>query len=109
MEISGVDAGRFQAVSGLGDEIEVIEFQDGDDLVLRKRPGRVRFDDVTLKKGYIVTNDLRRWWQAASKGQFERRSISIILCDAAGISTAAGRDAGAPGYSTAGSARWCWS
>jgi phage tail-like protein len=84
VEVSGVDAGYFQAVSGLGAEIEVIEFQDGADLILRKRPGRVRFDDVTLKKGYIVTADLQRWWQAASEGQYERRDISIILRDNAG-------------------------
>jgi phage tail-like protein len=84
VEISGVNAGRFQGVSGLGAEIEVIEFQDGDDLVLRKRPGRVRFEDVTLKKGYIVTDDLQRWWQAASEGQYDRRDISVILRDNVG-------------------------
>ena len=65
IEISGVNAGYFQSVSGLGAEIEVVEFQDGDDLRLRKRPGRERFDDVTLKKGYIVTSDLQDWWSAA--------------------------------------------
>ena len=62
----------------------MIEFQDGDDLLLRKRLGRVRFDDVTLTKGYIVTDGLQRWRQAASEGQYERRDISIILRDNAG-------------------------
>jgi len=84
VEISGVDAGRFKSVSGLGGEIEVVEFQDGDDLILRKRPGRVRFDDVTLTKGYIVTDHLQKWWEAASEGQYDRRDISIILNDNAG-------------------------
>jgi len=84
VEISGVNAGRFQSVSGLGAEIEVVEFQDGDDLILRKRPGRVRYDDVTLTKGYIVTDDLQKWWEAASQGQYDRRDISIVLNDNAG-------------------------
>ena len=32
VEISGVSAGYFKGVDGLNAEIEVIEFQDGDDL-----------------------------------------------------------------------------
>ena len=60
------------------------EFQDGDDLFLRKRPGRAKFGNVTLKKGYIVTSDLQDWWRACRDGQYDRRDISIILNDNAG-------------------------
>ena len=81
VEIQGVSAGYFKGVDGLNAEIEVIEFQDGDDLVLRKRPGRAKFGDVTLKKGYIVTPELQEWWKAARDGQYDRRDISIILHD----------------------------
>ena len=84
VEISGVNAGNFQRVSGLSAEIEVVEFQDGDDLTIRKRPGASRFGDVTLEKGYIVTNDLLDWWTAARNGQYDRKDISIILNDNAG-------------------------
>ena len=38
IEIEGLTAGRFKAVDGLDSETEVIEYQDGDDLILRKRP-----------------------------------------------------------------------
>jgi len=67
VEIEGVQAGYFKGVDGLQTEIEVIEFQDGDDYFLRKRPGRSKFSDVTLKKGYVVTlfdnagTEVRRW------------------------------------------------
>jgi phage tail-like protein len=81
VEISGISAGFFKGVDGLNAEIEVIEFQDGDDLFLRKRPGRAKFGDVTLKKGYIVTADLQDWWRACRDGQYDRRDISIILND----------------------------
>jgi phage tail-like protein len=84
VEISGVNAGYFKGVDGLSSEIEVIEFQDGDDLFLRKRPGRAKFGDVTLKKGYIVTSDLQDWWRACRDGQYDRRDISIVLNDNAG-------------------------
>jgi phage tail-like protein len=84
VEISGVDAGFFKSVSGLSAELEVLEFQDGDDLILRKRPGRASFGDVTLTKGYIVTNDLQNWWRAARDGQYQRRDVSIVLNDNAG-------------------------
>jgi phage tail-like protein len=84
VEITGVNAGFFKSVSGLSAELEVIEFQDGDDLKIRKRPGVARFGDVTLEKGYIVTNDLQEWWLAARNGQYERKDVSIILNDNAG-------------------------
>ena len=84
VEISGVNAGYFKGVSGLSAELEVVEFQDGDDLFLRKRPGRAKFGNVTLTKGYIVTSDLQEWWRAARDGQYDRRDVSIILNDNAG-------------------------
>jgi phage tail-like protein len=79
VEISGCPAGYFKGVDGLNAEIEVIEFQDGDDLFLRKRPGRAKFGDVTLKKGYIVTEDLQKWWRDCRDGKYDRRDISIHL------------------------------
>ena len=84
VEISGVSAGYFKGIDGLNAEMEVVEFQDGDDLTLRKRPGRSKFGDVTLKKGYIVTADLQEWWKMCRNGQYDRRDISIILNDNAG-------------------------
>ena len=83
VDIGGVTAGYFKGVDGISAELEVIEFQ-ADDLTLRKRPGRAKFGDVTLKKGYIVTADLQEWWRQAREGQYVRRDISIILNDNAG-------------------------
>lgn len=84
VEIEGVTQGRFQAVSQFGAEADVIEYQDGNDPVLRKRPGRIRYDDVVLTKGYVVTNELWDWWQAVRDGAVDRRAMSIILHDSAG-------------------------
>ncbi len=84
VEISGVSAGYFKGVDGLSAEMEVVEFQDGDDLFLRKRPGRAKFGDVTLKKGYLGSPDLQEWWGAIRDGQYDRRDISIHLEDRRG-------------------------
>lgn len=81
VEIDGIEAGHFKGVDGLAAEIDVIEFQDGDDLLLRKRPGVARFSDVTLRKGYVATNTLMDWWEATRAGQYDRRSVSIVLLD----------------------------
>jgi phage tail-like protein len=84
VEISGVIHGRFQAVSVFGAEADVVEFQDGSDPLLRKCPGRVHYDDVTLTKGYVATDELWNWWEAVQEGRVERRPMSIILLDGIG-------------------------
>lgn len=38
---------------GADDTARLSLYQDGDDKVLRKRPGRARYGDITLKKGYV--------------------------------------------------------
>lgn len=53
VEIEGVTTGAFQEVSGLSMEVEVVEYLDGDDLLLRKRSGRTKYSNITLKRGYV--------------------------------------------------------
>jgi phage tail-like protein len=81
IEIEGVDAGHFTAVDGLNIEQEVIEYQNGDDPLLRKRPGRVKYGDITLKKGYLATTVLNDWIEQArcGHGQYQRKAMSIVL------------------------------
>jgi phage tail-like protein len=81
--IEGVEAGQFTAVDGLSVEQEVIEYQNGDDPLTRKRPGRVKYGDVTLKKGYLATTILNDWIEQAriGRGDYARKSMSIILHD----------------------------
>ncbi len=84
VEIDGVTAGAFKSVDGIESSIEVIEFQDGDDLVLRKRPGRAKYGDITLKKGYVSNTQLEDWWMRIQKGQDARKSLSIVYQDLKG-------------------------
>lgn len=80
VEIEGVAAGQFKAVEGLGSETEVIEFGGTTDTIRRKRPGRHKYTDITLKKGFTNTDALWKWRKAVVDGMVDRRSGSIILC-----------------------------
>ena len=66
-------------MSGLETWTEVIEYRDGDDLLVRKRPGVTKYGDITLKRGYVDKNELWKWREAVLKGKIERNSGSIIL------------------------------
>lgn len=83
VEIDGVIQAEFKEVSGLESEVEVIDYKDGDDMTVRKRPGRVKVGNLVLKRGSV---DLRflEWYEKVVKGVTERKSISIIVFDRAG-------------------------
>ena len=84
VEIEGVTQGAFKAVEGLDSSTEVIEYQDGDDLTLRKRPGRTRYSNIVLKRGFVNSDEFWRWRKAVIDGRLERKSGSIILLDDSG-------------------------
>ncbi|HIA03553.1 MAG TPA: phage tail protein [Myxococcales bacterium] len=80
VEIEGVTQGAFRNVEGLDSETEVVEFQDGDDVMLRKRPGRTKYSNITFKRGYINNTELWDWRKKVVEGTVERKAGSIILC-----------------------------
>lgn len=79
VEINGITAGAFKSVDGLSAEVAVVEYQDGNDLVRRKRPGQAKFGDITLKRGYVEDNKLYEWFMRTLEGKAERKSVSIVL------------------------------
>ena len=81
LSIDGALVGAFKGVEGLSIEQEVIEFQNGDDPLTRKRPGRVKYGDITLKRGYFIGSTLNDWIEDARTGRGVRKDISITLYD----------------------------
>ncbi|MCU0840108.1 MAG: phage tail protein [Thiobacillaceae bacterium] len=81
IEIEGVTQGAFTAVSGLEASTDVIAYVDGDDMLVRKRPGRTSYANIVLKRGYVNTDELWNWYRLVMDGQVERRSGSIIVLD----------------------------
>ncbi|MBI4203268.1 MAG: phage tail protein [Chloroflexi bacterium] len=89
VEIEGVDAGLFTSVDGLSVEQEVIEYQSGGEQLIRKLPGRLKYANITLKRGLIAPNILNDWieqsLERSRKGEVpERKSGSIIILDQSG-------------------------
>jgi phage tail-like protein len=80
LEISGITGeaktivGGFKSVSGMDSETEVIEFKQGNDRVVRKKPGRTTYANT-------ATDDLWTWRNNIEKGLIDRRSGSIIVLD----------------------------
>jgi len=81
VEIDGVTVAAFKGVDGLDSETEVVEYQDGDDLKLRKRPGRTKYSNIVLKRGYVSTEELWFWRKHVMDGKVQRKSGSIVLCN----------------------------
>jgi phage tail-like protein len=81
--------GGFSDVSGLGTEITIAEYRNGNDKPnhVRKVPGIHKVSDVTLKRGIVSSSDLWSWiTQTRTEGVGAKRTIVITLRDEAGSS-----------------------
>jgi phage tail-like protein len=76
----GREAG-FSEVSGLTQEVAVIDYRDGSDRrnSVRKLPGLNKAGDVTLKRGLVGTLDLYQWLKEMQDGVSARRTVTIQL------------------------------
>ena len=87
LEIEGVTkegtiiAGGFKAVSGLDSTTEVIEFKQGNDVRVRKKPGRTTYSNIVLERGYTASDDLWEWRKNIEEGKIDRRSGALIVLD----------------------------
>lgn len=87
LEVSGITpdqktiVGGFKTMSGMDSETEVIEFKQGNDMVVRKKPGRTTYANISLERGYTATDDLWQWRLNIENGNIDRRSGSIIVLD----------------------------
>lgn len=87
LEVGGIELARFTSVGGLGYEAEVVTFQDtlaSGKIITRKRPGRITYNDIVLKRGLTSDNSLVAWYQTVLEGIVERKDGSIVMFDTAG-------------------------
>jgi phage tail-like protein len=84
LDLGGKVAGYFLEVSGIGSENEVIEqkvvTEKGQEVII-KQPGRLKWENITLKRG--ITSDMKIWdWRKqVEDGSVEkaRTNGSIIM------------------------------
>lgn len=80
--------GGFSDVSGLGTELTIAEYRNGNDREnnVRKIPMLHKVSDVTLKRGVINSSDLWEWIDLTHRtGIAAQREVTIILTDEAGM------------------------
>jgi phage tail-like protein len=88
LEISGKLSGYFTNCSGIGSETEVIDHKvvdkSGHELI-QKIPGRLKWNDVSLKRGVTSAKDIWDWRQKVVDGKVAeaRTNCSIIAYDRA--------------------------
>jgi len=88
MEIDGAKVGSFKTVDGLENAQEVVEYQEGTERVMHKRPGKTNYSNIILRRGNMHTPELFEWYKKVTKGVTERKNISIIIHNQAGSATA---------------------
>ena len=79
-----IDAG-FSDVSGIGHEVNYSEYRSGVDKTntVRKIPNTFKTDEVTLKRGLVGTTDIFAWFKATRDGQYQPRTVTIVMLDEA--------------------------
>jgi phage tail-like protein len=93
IEISGVLTGFFTECAGLGSETEVTEHKvvgPGGKEVVRKIPGRLKWGDITLKRGITRNMDIWDWRKMIEDGNVSsaRKDGSIMMFDQEGSEVA---------------------
>lgn len=86
VEVGGKVAGYFTDVSGIGSENEVIEHKVVNESGIehiQKIPGRIKYEDITLKRGITSSLDIWAWRQQVEDGAIAdaRMDGSIVMYD----------------------------
>jgi phage tail-like protein len=84
IEVQGQIKGYFTECSGLGSETEVIEHKVVDEKgheFIQKIPGRMKWQDISLKRGITKEMDVWAWRKLVEDGNVEgaRRNGSIVM------------------------------
>ena len=88
LDFGGKIKGYFTECSGLSSENEVVEHKvvtETGQEVVQKIPGRLKWNDVTLKRGVTGEMDIWDWRASVEKGDMTtaRQNASIIMYDRA--------------------------
>jgi len=87
VEFSGIEGPcEFIYVGIPQSSVQVIEFQDGDDLILRKRPGRTSCTNMIIKSDSSnpALDDIWAWYENLKDWQYDQRPATISLVDGQG-------------------------
>jgi len=93
VEFQGQVVGAFRECTGLGSENEVVEYkasgQKGE-FVIKKVPGRLKWNNITLKRGITDSMDMWQWRKLIEQGQVDqaRKNGTITMYNQQGRAVA---------------------
>ena len=79
IELDSVTVAAFKTMSGLSSKQDVVEFKLGGDKSVRRRPGRVSFNNITLERGFTVDKELWEWRKKIIDGEDDKRTGAIVF------------------------------
>ena len=84
IDFGGTVAGAFRECTGLGSENEVVEYKASGDkgkYVMKKIPGRMKWNNITLKRGITDAMDMWKWRKLVEQGKIDdaRKNGSIVM------------------------------
>ncbi len=90
IEFQNQITGAFRECSGLGSENEVIESRSsGPDgrIIIKKIPGNMKWNNITLKRGITDTMDMWEWRALVEEGKIDeaRKNGAIVMYSHAGM------------------------
>lgn len=85
LAIDGLTIGWFTGCSGLSLEFDAVTFKEGNGstIVERKRPGKPKYSEVTLKRGFTADKTLYEWFDTVVKSSDKTpyKTGSIVVYD----------------------------
>ena len=85
VEIDGSVQGIFTECGGLTATISVEKWEEGGlNTHAHQFPGRMSYDNISLKQAVFASTDLYDWFLEVARGELARKPISIILADSEG-------------------------
>ncbi len=84
IEFQGQVAGAFRECTGLGSENEVVEYKASGpkgEFIIKKVPGRMKWNNITLKRGITDAMDMWQWRKLVEDGKIDdaRKNGSIVM------------------------------
>jgi phage tail-like protein len=84
VEFQGQVVGAFRECSGMGSENEVVEYKASGpkgEFVIHKVPGRMKWNNIVLKRGITDAMDMWKWRKLVEDGDIDkaRKNGSIVM------------------------------
>ncbi len=90
VEFQGQVVGAFRECTGMGSENEVVEYKASGpkgEYIMKKVPGRLKWNNITLKRGITDAMDMWKWRKLVEQGKVNeaRKNGSIVMFNQEGL------------------------